>query len=161
MIVDSNLITRFCNQQLRAAALMTILFLVVSNAALASTTPVQLSEAERQWLNAHPSIRLAVDIDWSPFEYIDDENQYVGMAAEYIALVGEKLGIEFEVEKEKPWSEVVESVKSGELDMYSCVVSTVQRREYANFTNSYLSFPMVIVTSDQVAYVNGLKRPAQ
>ena len=123
MIVDSSLITRFCNQQLRAAALMTILFLVVSNAALASTTPVQLSEAERQWLNAHPSIRLAVDIDWSPFEYIDDENQYVGMAAEYIALVGEKLGIEFEVEKEKPWSEVVESVKSGELDMYSCVVS--------------------------------------
>jgi len=157
MIVDSKLITRFYKGRLRATALLTILFLIVSNAALASTAPVQLSEAERQWLNAHPSIRLAVDIDWSPFEYIDNENQYVGMAAEYIALVGEKLGIEFAVEKEKPWSEVVESVKSRELDMYSCVVSTIQRREYVNFSNPYLSFPMVIVTSDQVAYVNGLK----
>ena len=157
MIVDSKLIIRFYYGKLRATALFSILFLVVSNAALASTTPVQLSEAERQWLNAHPSIRLAVDIDWSPFEYIDDENRYVGMAAEYIALVGEKLGIEFAVEKEKPWSEVVESVKSRELDMYSCVVSTVQRREYVNFSKPYLSFPMVIVTSDQVAYVNGLK----
>jgi len=157
MIVNSELISRFYNGKLRATVLLTILFLVVSNAALASTAPVQLSEAEQQWLDAHPSIRLAVDIDWSPFEYIDDENRYVGMAAEYIALVGEKLGIEFAIEKEKPWSEVVESVKSRELDMYSCVVSTIQRREYVDFSKPYLSFPMVIVTSDQVAYVNGLK----
>ena len=157
MIVNSNFIARYCKRQLRGAMLLTMLFVIFPTTSLASTTPVQLSEAERQWLDAHPSIRLAVDIDWSPFEYIDDENQYVGMAAEYIALVSEKLGIEFAVEKDKPWSEVVESVKSGELDMYSCVVSTVQRREYANFSKPYLSFPMVIVTSDQVAYVNGLK----
>lgn len=137
--------------------MIAILLLIISNGVLASTSTVQLSEDEKRWLSEHPSIRLAVDIDWSPFEYIDDENQYVGMAAEYIALVGQKLGVEFDVEKEKSWSEVVQSVKSGELDMYSCVVSTVQRREYVNFTKPYLSFPMVIVTSDQVAYVNGLK----
>ena len=79
------------------------------------------------------------------------------MASEYITLVSRKLGIGFDVEKNKPWSEVVESMKNRELDMYSCVVDTAQRREYANFTRPYLSFPMVIVTSDQVAYVNGLK----
>lgn len=141
----------------RIPVLIAILLLVVSNGVLASTSTVQLSEDEKRWLSEHPSIRLAVDIDWSPFEYIDDDNHYVGMAAEYIALVGQKLGIEFEVEKEKPWSEVVAAVKSGELDVYSCVVSTVQRREYVNFTKPYLSFPMVIVTGDQVAYVNGLK----
>ena len=157
MTLDNILTGRFYNLKLRITVLLTILLIMASNNALASTAPVQLNEAERQWLKAHPSIRLAVDIDWSPFEYIDDEKQYVGMAAEYIELVAEKLGIEFAVEKEKPWSEVVESVKSGELDMYSCVVSTVQRREYANFSKPYLSFPMVIVTSDQVAYVNGLK----
>ena len=152
-----DLTIKFYNWQPRIPVLIAILLLVISNGVLASTSTVQLSEDEKRWLSEHPSIRLAVDIDWSPFEYIDDENQYVGMAAEYIALVGQKLGVEFDVEKEKPWSEVVESVKSGELDMYSCVVSTVQRREYVNFTEPYLSFPMVIVTSDQVAYVNGLK----
>lgn len=151
-----NLATKY-DWKPRIPVLIAILLLVISNGVLASTSTVQLSEDEKRWLSEHPSIRLAVDIDWSPFEFIDDENQYVGMAAEYIALVGRKLGIEFEVEKEKPWSEVVAAVKSGELDMYSCVVSTVQRREYVNFTEPYLSFPMVIVTSDQVAYVNGLK----
>jgi diguanylate cyclase (GGDEF)-like protein/PAS domain S-box-containing protein len=131
--------------------------LVLAQAAAASTAMVDLTEEEKQWLEAHPSVRLAVDIDWAPFEYIDDKQAYVGMAAEYIALVSKRLGIEFEVEKEKPWSEVVEMVKQRELDMYSCVVSTAQRREYVNFTRPYLSFPMVIVTSDQVAYVNGIK----
>jgi diguanylate cyclase (GGDEF)-like protein/PAS domain S-box-containing protein len=137
--------------------LLTVSLLVASNSVLASTPTIELDEAEKQWLSEHSSIRLAVDIDWAPFEYIDDENNYVGIAAEYISLVGDKIGIEFEVEKEKPWSEVVESVKSRELDMYSCVVSTEQRREYVSFTTPYLSFPMVIVTSDQVAYVNGIK----
>lgn len=141
----------------RAAVLLTLLLVVITNGVLASTSSIELSEDEQRWLRAHPSIRLAVDIDWSPFEYIDDDQNYVGMAAEYIGLVSQKLDIEFEVEKEKPWSEVVEAVKSGELDMYSCVVSTPQRREYANFSKPYLSFPMVIVTSDKVAYVNGLK----
>jgi len=144
-------------RMLRIPVLVSILLFVYSSSVLASTSAVQLTEIEKKWLAEHSSIRLAVDIDWSPFEYIDDNNNYVGMAAEYISLVGDKLGIEFEVEKEKPWSEVVESVKSRELDMYSCVVSTIQRREYASFTKPYLSFPMVIVTSDQVAYVNGIK----
>ena len=137
--------------------MLSISLLLASNAILASTSSIELNEDEKRWLKEHSSIRLAVDIDWAPFEYIDDENNYVGMAAEYISLVSDKLGIEFEVEKEKPWSEVVESVKNRELDMYSSVVSTEQRREYVGFTTPYLSFPMVIVTSDKVAYVNGMK----
>ena len=149
--------TGFNLDNLRRLALATILLLATGENALASSAPIELTEAEKQWLRDHPSIRLAVDIDWSPFEYIDTDDNYVGMAAEYIGLVGDRLGIEFDVEKEKPWSEVVEAVKQRELDMYSCVVSTEQRREYVDFTQPYLSFPMVIVTTDKVAYVNGVK----
>jgi diguanylate cyclase (GGDEF)-like protein/PAS domain S-box-containing protein len=144
-------------RNLKTPTLITLLVLTFCSYTLASTSTITLSKDEKRWLSEHPSIRLAVDIDWSPFEYIDDQNQYVGMAAEYITLVGQKLGIEFKVEKEKSWSEVVDSVKSRELDMFSCVVSTDQRREFADFTKPYLSFPMVIVTTDQVAYVNGIK----
>ena len=157
----SNKIARFDKVKFRTPVLnlllLVVFFGVSPTSVQASSSTLALSEDEKLWLADHPTIRLAVDIDWSPFEYIDDDNNYVGMASEYISLVGDKLGIDFQVEKEKPWSEVVESVKSGELDMYSCVVSTEQRREYVNFSAPYLSFPMVIVTSDQVAYVNGLK----
>lgn len=139
------------------SAFLLLLCFSVSAAAPGAVPEIELSEAEKSWLGEHRSIRLAVDIDWAPFEYIDDDFNYVGMAAEYISLVGDKLGIEFEVEKEKPWADVVEAVKARELDMYSCVVATAQRREYVDFTRPYLSFPMVIVTSDQVAYVNGIR----
>jgi diguanylate cyclase (GGDEF)-like protein/PAS domain S-box-containing protein len=144
------------NNNISLRALFLSLFLLLQNSVYATTT-VQLNEDEVNWLEAHPTIRLAVDINWPPFEYIDAENNYVGMAADYIALIAEKLGIQFEVEKERAWTDAVEAVKRRELDMYSCVVSTLQRREYVNFTRPYLSFPMIIVTSDQVAYVDGLK----
>jgi len=127
------------------------------NTALLQAADIPLSAEEKAWLKDHQQIRLAVDIAWPPFEYIDENNNYVGMAAEYIDLVSSKLGIEFIVEKEKPWSEVVEAVKNRELDMYSSVLETEQRREYVNFTKPYLSFPMVIVTSDKVTYVDGIR----
>jgi len=154
--MDSEVISRFYRWNSRATLVITVLFLV-TNIASVSAAQIELSKSEQRWLDAHPSIRLAVDIDWSPFEFVDENSSYRGMAAEYIELVGQKLDIEFDVEKNKPWSEVVESVKNRELDMFSCVVATAQRREYADFTKPYLSFPMVIVTSDQVAYVNGIK----
>ena len=110
------MITRFNIGKLRTAVVMTVLFVVAASGVQASTPLIELSEAEKQWLNAHPSIRLAVDIDWSPFEYVDDGSNYVGMAAEYINLVGQKLDIQFDVEKRKPWSEVVDSVKNRELN---------------------------------------------
>lgn len=155
-MTDNIPLTAVSRQRL-LAALVAGWLAIVCPAAQAQGPGLDLSDAERQWLADHPSIRLAVDIDWSPFEFINDETEYVGMAAEYTALVGQKLGINFEVEKNKPWPEMVEAVKRRELDMFSSVVDTLQRREYVDFTRPYLRFPMVIVTGDQVAYVNGLK----
>ncbi len=151
-LTDLSGFARHCLAIMLAAAISTF-----SAGVNASSDLIELSDGERKWLDGHPVIRLAVDIDWAPFEYINEEHQYVGMAAEYISLVEKKLGIRFDVEKSKPWSEVVNMVKNGDLDMYSSVVSTVQRQEYVNFTKPYLSFPMVIVTSDKVTYLSGLK----
>ncbi len=135
-------------------------FIVISMFMIAmpsQAADIPLTDDEKAWLKNHSNIRLAVDIAWPPFEYIDENNNYVGMSSEYIDLVSKKLGIEFIVEKEKPWAAVVEAVKNRELDMYSSVLETEQRREYVNFTKPYLSFPMVIVTSDKVTYVDGIR----
>ncbi len=118
--------------------------------------PLLFSEKEQQWLADHPVIRLAVDRDWAPFEYIDAEKQYRGMAAEYIRLVEEKLGITFQIDTERKWPQMVEAVQKRDLDMFSCVVKTSERETYAAFTRPYLSFPMVIVTLDSESFIEGL-----
>ena len=79
------------------------------------------------------------------------------MAAEYVALVETRLGIAFDVDKERPWPEVVKAVENRDLDAFSLVVRTPQRDEFVNFTKPYISFPMVIVTLDSGLYVDGIR----
>ena len=114
-----------------------------------------LSVEEQDWLSRHPVLRIGVDNAWPPLEFVDDDGAYSGMAADFLSLIEERLGIELDIEKSKPWVEVVEAVKTGELDGYSLVVETPQRREYVDFTDSYLSFPYVIVTLDGEPFVDG------
>jgi len=116
-----------------------------------------LTNAERAWLEKHSVIRLASDISWPPFEWVNSEMQYQGIAADYMKLIETKLGIRFEVDKTKPWPEVVAAVKKHELDVFSCVAKNPQREKFVNFTRPYLSFPMVIVTTDEVNYIDGIK----
>ena len=118
---------------------------------------LDLSSSERAWLKSHPEIRLAIDIDWAPFEFVDDDKHYRGMAADYIKLVEERLGVRFKIDKERPWSEMVQAVKDRDLDAFSLVVKTSQRLQYVNFTKPYISFPMVIVTRDSESFIDGIE----
>lgn len=126
------------------------------SAAEQATTGFGLSPAEEAWLAEHPEIRLAVDIDWAPFEFVDEEKRYRGMAAEYIRLVERRLGIRFKIDLERPWPQMVQAVRDRELDAFSLVVRTPQRDAFVNFTKPYISFPMVIVTRDDEPFIDGL-----
>ena len=44
------------------------------------------------------------------------------------------------------WSQVVDKAKRGEIDVLPAVVPTQDRREYLNFTDPYVSLPIVIAT---------------
>ncbi|MCW9032945.1 MAG: transporter substrate-binding domain-containing protein [Rhodospirillales bacterium] len=143
---------------LRLVLLLSLSILFVGADALAesSSSSVRLTPAEKSWLAEHSEVRLAVDINWAPFEFIDENNNYQGMAAEYIELVEKRLGITFKVDKERPWAEMVEAVKNRDLDAFSLVVRTPQRDEFVNFTQPYISFPMVIVTRENEPYIDGI-----
>ena len=60
-----------------------------------SATP--LTDNEKAWIAAHPTIRLVPDSEFRPIEFIDEKGSYVGMAADYARLMEQKLGIKFEI----------------------------------------------------------------
>lgn len=122
-----------------------------------SAPELNLTAAEKAWLANHRKIRLAVDIDRAPFEYVDDQQLYRGMAADFVRLVEKRLNIIFDVDKKRPWPEMVEAVKKRHLDAFSLVVKTPQREAYVNFTEPYISFPMVIVSLDSEPYIDGIE----
>ncbi|SEH07492.1 transporter substrate-binding domain-containing protein [Candidatus Venteria ishoeyi] len=116
---------------------------------------LQLTDNEKAWIEAHPTIRLASDANMPPYESITNE-KYQGVAADYIRLIGQRLGIEFQRSPVKPWPEIIQMVKQRKLDMLSFAMKTEQRKGYAHFTKPYISHPMMIITSDKVGFVDGL-----
>ena len=109
-----------------------------------------LNAEEKSWLAAHPVIRVAPDPDYPPIEYFDGSGAYRGLAADYIALLEEKLGLRFRILRLKSWEEVLEKTKAGEIDVWGAAAQTAQRSEYMRFTEPYVEFPSVIIVRENV-----------
>ena len=64
---------------------------------LNGTTSLELTPKEKQWLVNHPEITITSAPDAPPINFFDANNRLSGIAADYLALIGEKLGIKFAV----------------------------------------------------------------
>ena len=116
---------------------------------------LRLNDEEIAFLNRHKRIRVAVDRDWYPMDFVDEHGKHSGIAADYLALLSKRLGITFEVDTEHSWSEVMEMVRARELDMFAMAANTPERSQYTHFTRPYIRSPMVIVTNQDVDYIDG------
>ncbi|MEN5201719.1 EAL domain-containing protein [Pseudomonas wadenswilerensis] len=125
-------------------ALLLALLLIWSATAGALT----LTEEEQAWLSAHPQLRLGVDASWPPFEYRDQDGRYQGLAADYIALIQERLGVQFKPIEPISWTAVLEQARKNKLDLLPGIMSTPERQSYLAFTRPYLDFPIVILAHD-------------
>ncbi len=70
-----------------------LLFGVMSGPANAYAEDVNLSQQERTWLVEHPVLRLGVDPAYPPFEFLDNNGAYKGIASDYIKIIQQKLDI--------------------------------------------------------------------
>ena len=116
-----------------------------------------LTAEERGWLKQHPTLRLGVDPAWPPIEFFSEEGLYQGISSEYIKHLSETLAVEMRPEEGLTWAEVLDRAETGEMDLLPAVARTEARESYLNFTEPYLSFPLVIFTRNDAAYVNSLK----
>ncbi len=122
------------------------------------TSPViKLTAEEQAWLKEHKEMRLGVDPAWPPIEFFSEQNEYQGIASEYIAHLGKVLAVNMRPQKGLEWAEVIQKTKAGEIDLLSAVGKTRSREQYLNFTEPYLSFPLVIFARNDAAYINGLE----
>ncbi len=122
----------------------------------AEAPPLQLTSQEREWLQNHPVIRTAIDTSRAPFEYTDETGAYKGIAADYLSLISEKLGIRFEPGSDAKWADEAHLMQKRQVDLYPCTTKTPQRGSDAIFTPPYLSFRMVILTDENVGYLSGI-----
>jgi two-component system sensor histidine kinase/response regulator len=118
---------------------------------------VQLTVNEQRWLQEHKSIRLGVDTNWAPLEFIDSHGEYKGLSSDYMQLFAKQLGINWIKPKKTPWPEVLTQVKNKNLDVLPLVSRTPEREAYLNFTKTYLDFPTVIFDRHGNPLLSGLE----
>jgi diguanylate cyclase (GGDEF)-like protein/PAS domain S-box-containing protein len=125
----------------------------------ASWREQNLSVAEIAWLKTKPQLRLGIDSKFSPYEWINNKGEYIGIAADYIRLLEERLQIPIvPVTDKKSWSEVLKAAKKGEFDLMSCLVKTQERESYLHFSQPYLSSSAVIISEQASGYIGELDK---
>ena len=111
-----------------------------------------LSLSERKWLFDNSKFSLGVDSSWIPFDFLDNKGVHRGISADYSNYIKNILSIELVPSKNKPWSELFDSFKKGQLDIISAIVSTPERGVSLNLTEPYFSAPTVIVARKDFVY---------
>jgi signal transduction histidine kinase/ABC-type amino acid transport substrate-binding protein/FixJ family two-component response regulator len=117
---------------------------------------IKLSAEEDSWLENHRTFRVGVGIAWPPFQYVEN-GEFKGIAGDYIRILSERLGIRMEiVSNVSSFQQVLDMAKKKEIDVLGCVTETPERKEYMNFTQPYLSSPVVIIMPKDASSVRGL-----
>jgi polar amino acid transport system substrate-binding protein len=106
---------------------------------------LELTTQEKYYLAQKGQLRLCIDPSWMPFESNID-GEHIGMTAEYFKLLEQKLEIPIKMIPTDTWSESLEYGKARKCDLFSLVMPTKERRTYLDFTQNYLSIPLVITT---------------
>lgn len=115
-----------------------------------------LSASERAWIRAHPVIRHGYATDWPPFEFVESDGRYQGVAADYLRLIEERTGLRFEAQPGLEWQTSLQALEEGRIDMLPCMSETNARRRFMLFTRTYINYPVVIVTRTDAPFVGAL-----
>lgn len=118
---------------------------------------INLSEEEINFIDRHPVIKVGVDPQFVPFEFIDTDGDYKGITADYIELISERTGIQFEIVQGLSWPEAYDMALNKDIDILPAISKTEERERYFLFTDPYYYFKRVIVTRDTETAISGIE----
>ncbi len=133
---------------------LTLLFLwlflaPVSNLQAEESETSILTEEERSWLQEQASnLTLCFNPDFPPLEFADNTGEFIGMGADLVAYLEQKVGVRFPRKMVADWNEQLAALKSGECAISPTIVRTEERESYISFTNPYAVVPVVLITSE-------------
>ena len=114
------------------------------------------TQKEKEWIKKHPTIRFVSSPHWAPFEFIDENGNYKGIASSYLKLLSQKTGITFQLIKTQTWEEGLQQAKERKADMFVCAKETADRQKYMNFSKPYLNYSVVMVTKSDKPFLDDI-----
>lgn len=88
-------------------------------------------------IQAAGKLVVGTSADYAPYESIDESGAFVGYDMDLIRAIGEKLGVEVEIQ-DMPFDSLIASVQEGKIDaVIAAMQATAERDEQVDFTIPY------------------------
>lgn len=113
---------------------------------LEKNSSLVLTQEEQDWLAQHPEITVGIVGSFPPIDFIDQQGDYAGVAADFLRLLSKRLGIQFKTEKSPAFSDMLNKVKQGKLKVGNTIAYSEQRARSLHFTKPFFTITHVIFT---------------
>ncbi len=110
-----------------------------------------LSDEQKAWLDEHKVLYLGYQCGYSPIGFSDQYGKFQGITADFIALIQEKLAVDFICPVCYCSSRsLLSAFNENKIDIVSSIVETYERSNTMLFTDPYLSLPLVIIVRQNI-----------
>ena len=116
---------------------------------------VLLNSAERNWIRQNPILTVGNDSAWPPFDFVQ-KGEPAGYSIELIKRIAKKVGLGLKFRSGVPWTQLVQELKDGALQVLPALVRNQNRIKYMAFTESYAHMPYTLVTRKEDFTVSSL-----
>lgn len=101
--------------------------------------------------DAAKKLVMGTNASFPPYEFVDDNNNIVGIDAEIAQAVAEKMGYTLEI-KDMEFDSLITAVQSGAIDFaLAGMTVTDERKESVNFSDTYATGIQVIIVPEKSA----------
>ena len=116
-----------------------------------------LLEEEKSFLKKKQTIKMCINPDFMPFEKIEN-GTHIGITAEYIKLIEEKLKIPINLVTTRTWENTLDKAKNRECDIIPLSVKTNERENFLDFTKPYVKIPLVVASKIDVPFIENIEQ---
>ncbi len=108
----------------------------------AAKTPFNLSPLQRNYLRTLAPVRICVNREWMPLEQVTN-GQYVGILADYIGNIFERLGLEYQVLGAGSWQEARGLLNDGRCDLIGGIMQVLPAHDPLHFSRPFFTTPIM------------------
>lgn len=119
---------------------------------------LKLSNGDLKFLASIEEIKMCVNPDWMPMDYIDPNGKHTGIGDTIVNLLRQDLDVPIRLVKTSSWVETVEFFKARKCDIIPNTTQAKERSSYMDFTQPYLDVPILIATGNDKNFLDDMER---
>ncbi len=109
---------------------------------------LELTKDELQYIKNKKSLNVCIDNSSLPLNKLHENGFYEGLSADFINLISNKIGLNYETITTENRVDLINKIKSNECDLTSVMGRFYDKQNILNFTTPLVFFPYVIVSKD-------------